>query len=320
MLLKIVASSIRFRLNLYIPMLVAITVSLSLIGAAEIVGSSFTEIVNREMSKYGANVILIPEEGVEVEEGVAVYVKSVKLVNTDVSLAITHVQELLKMNPAWIVRGNGSILVGSSVAEQLGINEGDFIEISGFRGRVAILDTGTEFDSFVIVNGSVEEPSMVLIRTENPERYRGMNAIILEEMIRTKYSFLEGIKKLMLYISLISAASSLAAVINLARIDAGSRRREFGVFKALGAQIRTIVKVIFAEFAALSLASGIIGFTSSLVLSWAILTFTAGVSPAPSLKALLYVFATSLAAFSIASFIYVVESKKQDVIDEIRGE
>lgn len=321
MLWKIISSSIRFRLNLYVPMLVAVVISLSLIGAAEIVGNSFREIVNREMKKYGANVILTPEKDIEVNQGVAVSVKDAEFRNAEVSLASTNIKELLKLNPAWLVKGNGNILVGRTVAEQFNIAEGSLVEIEDIKGHAAILDSGTEFDSFIIVNGKVQKPSMILIRTDEPEKYRGRkDAIIREEIVKTKYKFLESIKRLMLYVAIISAVSSMAAVVNLARIDAGDRRKEFGVFKALGAFSNTIAKIVLSELTVLSSISGALGLLASLALSWLILSLTADTSPVMNFKSVLYVFATSFVAFGLTFLIYIFESRTRDVVREIRGE
>jgi len=317
---KIVASSFWFRRTLYLPMLLAVMVSLALIGAADIVGSSFNHIVNREMEKYGTNVILTPEGEEKISEGIAVFIKTVPFRDTGVSLATANVAALLEMNPAWVVRGNGDILVGKSVAERFGLTDGSFVEIEKAKGRAAILDSGTDFDSFIVVNGKVEKPSLVLIRTDEPEQYRGKKAVILQEMVRTRYSFLESIRKLMLYVSVLSAIASMAAVLNLARMDAGARRKEFGILTVLGAFQRTIAKIIAAEFLVLACIAGLFGVLASLALSWTVLTFTAGVSPAMHPKTILYILAASLAAFSFTSLLYVFEASRHEVIENIRGE
>lgn len=320
MLLKIVTSSIRYRLKLYIPMLIAIVVSFSLIGAADTVGRGFDEVVDREMSKYGANVILTPDNGEKVDEGVALYIDEVTLNGSTAYIATTDLLQLLEMNPAWIVRGNGSILVGKDIAEAWGILQGDFIEINNLEGRAAILDSGTEFDSFIIANGSAEKASMVLIKTSAPEKYRGKNAVILEEMVKARYIFLESIKKFMIYVAAISTISSLAAVINLTRMDAGARRKEFGIIKALGASQYNVIKVIFAELAFISAVAVLFGITASIALSQVILGSIADVPLVFSINTAGYIIIASFAAFAIASLIYLIESKRQEVITEIRGE
>lgn len=320
MLLKFVSSSMRHRLGLYVPMLITIVISLALLGSAEIVGGSFKQVVNREMGKYGANVILIPDGNTQVNEGVPVQVKNAKVGEAEVSLATANVAELLKMNPAWIVRGEGNVLVGKSVAEQIGLAKESVVEIEGIKGRVALLESGTEFDSYIMVNGEVESPSMILLKTDTPEQYKGKNAIVLEEMVKSKYGFLESIKKLMLYVAIISALTSMAVVVNLARIDAGERKREFGILSALGALPRTIAKFVLTEFLVLSSASGLFGLVLSWSLSWAVLAFTVSASPTLSLNILWYVLATSFIAFSLASLIYLVEFRRHNVVQELRGE
>lgn len=320
MLAKIVTSSIRFRLDLYIPMLIAIVVSLSLVGSAEIVGTTFGKIVGREMAKYGANVILVPEEDSEVSEGVALFVTPVQLGNVEVRLVSTDIPELLEMNPAWMVKGSGNILVGKSVAENLNIRQESFLEVGETSGRVAILDSGTEFDTFIIVNGIVEKPSMVLIRTDDVEKYRDKNAVILEEMLTTKYAFLGSMKKLILYVSLISGLASMAAVLNLVRMDSRARRKEFGILRALGALQSTLVKIILTEFAVLFSLSGALAIGFSSLIAWSILAFVVGASPELDLATALHIFAISFLAFGLSSLVYILEFKRRDVVEAIKGD
>lgn len=279
----------------------AVALSLSLIGASGIVEKSFDRIVEREMAKYGANVILKPEDGaVDVDAGdeaVSVYVRTLRMGEFVVSLAVTDVEKLLKINPAWVIRGDGEILVGKDLANKLGIESGDVMEIGGFRGKASILDSGTEFDSFMIVNGTAEKSTMVLVRTDNPEKYRGSGAVILEEMVKTKFSFLKGIERLLFYIAAVSAVSTLITIVNLSRIDAGKRRKEFGVMRAVGADTKTISKFIFAEFGILTLLSAALGVLLSFAPSWAILAGTAGTLPEFSFRSAVNLILLSATAF-----------------------
>ncbi len=320
MLIKIVTSPIWFRLDLYVPMLIALVVSLSLVGSAEIVGNTLGEIVHKEMANYGANVILVPEENSEVSEGVALFVRTVKLGDVDVRLASTNIPELLKMNPAWIVKGDGTILLGKRVAADLDIHPESFLEVGETSGQVAILESGTEFDSFIIVNGRFEKPSMILIQTDDVEKYRAKNAVVLEEMLTTQYAFLGSMKKLILYVSLLSALASLAAVVNLARMDSRARRKELGILKALGALRHTLVKIILTEFAVLFSLSGALAIGASFGIAWFILTFTSSTTPSLDLGTALYVFAIAFVAFGFLSLVYILELQKCDVVEDFRGD
>ncbi len=326
MLMKTVLSSIRHRAKLHIPMILAVALSLSLIGASGILQNSFDTVVEKEMRKYGANVILKPENG-EVEnavypgdEWVAIYVKTARMGGSEISLAVTDVERLMQMNPAWVLRGEGDVIVGREVAERLGIESGDAIEVNAIKGRAAILDSGTEFDSFVILSGTAEKATMVLIRTDSPDRYRSGDAIILEEMVRTKFSFLRGIEKLLLYIAGVSVVSSLITIVNLSRADAGKRRREFGIMRAVGADTKMIGKLILTEFGILAMISALLGAIFSVILSWVILAKTVGTLPDLSSESLAALISLSAGAFYAVSLMYLVESSRKEVVNELGGE
>lgn len=321
MLWKMISSSIWFRRGLYVPMLVTVTITLALIGAVRIVDSSFDTIVDREMQNYGANVILTPRgESMPREQGVAVEVKTTEFKRENVQLAVTDVQALLRLNPAWVVKGEPGVLVGQNLADRLNLTGGETVEIDNYRGKAVILDSGMEFDSFMLVNGKAQHPSMIFIRSDHPENYRGKNAIILKEMVRSRYNFLESIQKLMLYVALISAMASMAAIVNLARLDAGARRSEFGIIKALGAGRRIVRKVILAEFSVVTTISVILGVVTAMVLAGAILFLAANAAPSFNYQMIGYICLTAVAAFGLAAFIYLMEAKKQNVVAEMRGE
>jgi len=321
MLLKIVSASIWFRRGLYLPMLITLIVTLALIGAVGMVESSFNKIVDQEMKKYGANVILIPDEKTQLdEENVPVYLKTVEYNGQEVGVAITQIAPLLKMNPAWVVKGEPGILVGEALAEKYKIRMGDAIKLGEREGAAAILKTGTEFDSLFVMEGKVEKASMILIQSDNPEKYAGQNAIILRELVLSKFFFLTGIKKLMLYVALITAIASIIAIVNLARVDAGSRRREFGILKALGAGQKTIGRLMVMEFAFVSIFSGILGLIMSTALAAAIILSVARIIPVPNLKSTLFVFSTAIISFGMAFLIYWMESRKQEVYQEMKGD
>ena len=321
MLLRFVTSSIWYRRGLYLPMLAAVTVTLGLIGAIRIVGNSFESIVDREMRHYGANVILNGENYALIEDPhVLVAVQIVELKGQSVKLGITDVEALLRMNSAWMVRGHPGILMGRTLAAQLGISQGDSVAVAGHVQPIGILDSGMEFDSFVLMNGIVDKPAMIFIRCEHPEKYRDRNAVVLEEMIRSKYNFLQSIQRLMLYIALITALASISAIVNLARLDASNRRGEFGVLQALGAEAATLRKVLAAEFSILTVTAGLMGVLASIAVAGGILHFAANAAPRPDIAVVGHVFSTSIAAFAIAALIYLMESGKQNVITAISGE
>ena len=319
MLKKIILRSLRSRAGLYVPMIIAVAVTLCLIGAAVIVGDSFHTVVDNQMAKYGANVILKSSSKDVTGEGVSVEVRQADLNGESVRLALTSTGALLAQNPAWLVRGNGEFLVGQEVASDLSIDQGMQITVDGKTGRVALLESGTQFDNYIFTDGTVENPSLALIRSDSPEQYRGNNAVILSEMVKSRYTVLQSVGRLMLFIAVISAIASVATVVNLARVDAGRRQQEFGIFKSLGSSGGQIARIIGSEYLVLSGIAILIGIAGSLGLSWGILHFVSNSGIEWNVDSALYITIITLIAFGSAGVTYYVESKRHMVAEELRG-
>ncbi len=316
---KIVFRSLRSRLGLYIPMIIAVVVTLCLIGSAVIVGDSFHSIVDQQMAKYGANVILKNPSKDDLGSGVPVEVQKSEMKGEPVQLAITSTQSLLKQNPAWLVRGNGTFLVGQEVASKLSVTQGDQITIDGKTGVASILKSGTQFDQYIFTDGVAKSPTLELIRADNPDNYRGRNAVILSEMVKSKYTVLESVGRLMLVMAIISAIASIATVINLARVDAGRRQKEFGIFKSLGAPGKRITQLISSEYLVLSAIAILTGIAGSAALSWGIIHYVANSVPNWNLWSMLDIAIITIIAFGSAGLTYILESKRHQVAEELRG-
>jgi len=319
MLKKIIIRSLRSRAGLYIPMIIAISVTLWLIGAAVIIGDSFQAVVDKQMAKYGANVILKSPSKDAAREGVPIEVRQTERDGESVRLALTSIAALLDQNPAWLVRGDGTFLVGQKVASRLSLEQGDQITIDGKTGRAALLKSGTQFDEYIFTNGRVDNPSLGLIRSESPGQYRGSNAVILSEMVKSRYAVLQSVGRLMLIIAILSSIASIATVINLARVDAGRRQQEFGIFKSLGSTGGRIGRIIGSEYLVLSGVAILIGVSGSLGLSWGILHFVSGTGIEWNIGNALYITTITLIAFGSAGITYYTASKRHMVVEELRG-
>lgn len=316
---KIVLRSIRSRIGLYIPMIIAVTVTLCLIGASVIVNSSFHSIVDQQMAKYGANVILQSPPRDAMAAGVPIEIQTTEMDNASVQLATTSVKRILRQNPAWLVRGDGRYIVGQETASRLGITQGDEININGISGKVALLISGTQFDDYIFTDGTVQNPSLVLIRTDTPEKYRSMNAVILSEMVKSKYTVLASVGRLMMIMAIVSALASIATVINLARVDASKRQKEFGIFKSLGASGNHIARLISSEYLILSGFTILAGISGSLGLSWGIIHLVAGSTPQWNSWSVVDIVVITAIAFGAAGLTYIIESKRHRVAEELQG-
>lgn len=319
MLFKIVTNSLKSRRSLYIPMIAAVVITLSLVGAAKVVGDGFNRVIDREMNKYGINVILRLEEGEQFTEGVPVQMEMASVNGNKRELATARLSQLMEINPAWIIQGNGNYVVGELAASELGMSKGDAITIDGEQVQPAILKSGTRFDSYIFKDGMPQSASLALIRSDTPEKYEGRNATILKEMVQSKYRLLGSIESLMLIVAIISALASFATVINLARLDAGKRRKELGIFKSLGGPSGRIILLIGSEYVVLSLISIIAGVLGTLLLSWGILSYVADYAPTLGFTTIFYISGVTILAFGFAGLMYVAESRKHNVASELSG-
>lgn len=308
--------SIRSRFGLYLPMTIAVSVTLCLIGAAGITDSSFRMMIDRQMEHYGANVILRNPDSAAVAEGVAVEVQTIRMEGVPVERGITSLPSLLNLNPAWLVRGDGPHLVGQDAAARLHVGQGDRLTIDNITGTVAVLETGTRFDQFIFTEGVASDPAFAFIQTDRPEQYKGSDAVILAEMVASKYTVLNSIGRLMLIIAVLSALASVATVTNLVRVDADRRRKEFGIFKSLGASSEHIITLMGLEYLVLSGITLFTGIAGSLALSSGILFAVTGELPSlPMGTVLLPIVLADLVAFGGAGITYVLESKRINIAE-----
>lgn len=317
---KLLIASLRHRRRFYLPMLIAVSLALCLLGGAGIVGGSFQSVMDREMAKYGANVILQPEPGEPVPDGVPVSIHRESVNGQQIRVATAPVARLLRLNPAWLVRGDGTLLAGQQTARLLDLHQDDELNLDGTSRQVAILASGTDFDSFLLRDGPVPRPDMVLLRTDHPEQYRGRHAVILQEMVASKYQVLDSIQRLMLAVGILAAIAAIATVLNLARVDAGQRRKELGIFQSLGAPQKMVYRIIGTEFFILAVLATLLGLAGSLGLGWGILSRIASTAPQVSPVVPAALFGTALIAFMAAGSMYYLESRRQLVIESLRGE
>lgn len=308
-------------MGLYVPMLIAVVASLSLIGAVDIVDRSYGVLIDRQMQQYGANVILRAGAVDSVSGGVPVHVERISYRGEEVNLATTTTDRLLSMNPAWLVKGSGPVLVGEEVADRFDLSRGAQSPFPDVPGTIALLASGTRFDSHVFVDGRVENPSMLLLRSANPSAYRGTEqAVVLSEMVKSRYDVLTQVRRLLLIVALLSGLATVATIVNLTRLDAEERRKEFGIFRAMGATPSHLRALLGGEYAFLAVLSWLLGTAGAFGLSWLILQTAADTAPVLSVYPLLYVGGIGAGAFGLAAWIYLSISNRHRVINQLRRE
>lgn len=186
---------------------------------------------------------------------------------------------------------------------------------------MAVLASGTRFDSFVFVDGTVRDTSMMLLQSDTPGHYEGReNVVVLSEMVQSRFDVLTHVGRLLLVVALLSGLAALATIVNLTRLDVDKRRTEFGVFRSLGATPARLAALLGGEYAVLAAVSCLLGAGGAFGLSWLILYTAAGTAPVFTTVPLLYVTATAVGAFALAAWIYLSISNRRSVIDQLRRE
>ena len=226
-------------------------------------------------------------------------------------------------------------LVGVRVARQLGVHEGDELELST-GGRIArlrvfqIVSVGSDADDQVFLdlktaqmlaklNGQVS-----LIEVNYPgspagiERFRSQLAAKLPGLqVRAIRQFTEGEARLygrisgiltatVIVVLVLTALCVMAAMTNVAM----ERKNDVGLMKAIGGSVRRVLRLFLAEAALLGLAAGLIGAAIGIVLSIGLGKAVFGVAAQPRLivypiSVALTVIVAILAAYPLRRLVHI---------------
>ena len=188
----------------------------------------------------------------------------------------------------------GGVLVGTQVADRLGIGVGGAVEIDGNRYRVvAILAEGEDISPVTPGRAVVlppdefadSDPSQVVIEANSREaasaaageirataNARGQRLSVLElssivDRIAEFFSLLNSFLIALAGISLVVAG---VAIFNVMLMSTSERRGEIGVLRAVGVQKRDVLRTLVVEAGLLGVAGGIVGLLLSLVAVYAL--------------------------------------------------
>ena len=226
-------------------------------------------------------------------------------------------------------------LVGVRVARQLGVQEGDELELST-GGRIArlrvlqIVSVGSDADDQVFLdlktaqmlaklNGQVS-----LVEVNYPgspagiERFRSQLAAKLPGLqVRPIRQFTEGEARLygrisgiltatVVVVLVLTALCVMAAMTNVAM----ERKNDVGLMKAIGGSVRRVLRLFLAEAALLGLAGGLIGAAIGIVLSIGLGKAVFGVAAQPRLivypiSVALTVIVAILAAYPLRRLVHI---------------
>jgi len=198
------------------------------------------------------------------------------------------------------LRRRNSVIIGSEVAEKLGISEGDEIESvnSSFYASVILEQTGSQDDMMIFASlplaqnifGKENRISLVEIsaycyncpiddivsqisETIPKSRVRALKEVVTSRMETLGHfrDFAVGISGIVIFIGILLVFVTMMGSVN-------ERKREIGIFRAIGFQQRNIMGIILIEAVIMGSISGIAGYVTGISVSYMVLSLLKDVS------------------------------------------
>lgn len=250
------------------------------------------ERMGEELRSYGANLIVLPEEGGYISEFDAVHPSIIGSVPflyfkaNNTGFAGTDIQAAKKMNPWWHVEGalpgKEEALLGANAAKRLGLKTGDSMVIGGKPFKVSgVLDTGASDDDRIFIgfeeaeaisgkNGATLVQVSVLGDIEEVIKYLESKNYRVKKVRQVAESETALLGKTQLLLSLVTLFVLSAVILGLlSTMITGvlERSREIGLMKAIGCGKGRLAAIFLAEAGIIGIAGGIPGYFAGLLLS-----------------------------------------------------
>ncbi len=228
----------------------------------------------------------------------------VEIEGKKVPLMGVNFEEELRLKRWWKIHGikpksQDEVLLGNEVAVRLFKSSGDSLQINGRRVRISgILDeTGSQDDSLIFadlnfVQEIMKKPGILSLI----EVSAYCNTCPIEEIVRqislklphakvtaikqtlqTKMETLDHFKRFSFGISIIVLLIGGLIVFTNVMASVNERKREIGIFRAIGFRKSHVVRIIFLEALIVGLIAGIFGYVMGLGVSYFIGPLLTGV-------------------------------------------
>jgi putative ABC transport system permease protein len=290
---------------------------------------------------------------IEVRENInTVSPKLIEVVNIEgkkAPIAGVQIQEEVRLKKWWKVHGaipktQEEVLLGSEAAVQLFKTKGDILSINGRSVRITgiLEETGSQDDFLIFgdlnfVQRAVNKPGVLSlvevsafcntcpiekivqqISVELPHA----KVTAIKQTIQTKMEALDHLKKFSIGISIIVLFIGGLIVFTNMMASVNERKREIGIFRAVGFRKSHVMHIIFLEALIMAVFAGILGYILGQGLSQIIGPIIIGIERGKmSLDPLLAISAILLSAFvGILSCAYpAIHASKMDPTDALRA-
>lgn len=189
-------------------------------------------------------------------------------------------------------------LVGSAVAESLGVGVGDTVEVDGNRYRVVAVLAPADDISPVTPDRAVvlpteefvdQTPSQVVVQADSREdanaaaaeirqranaREQRLTVFELSSIVDRIGEFFDLLNSFLLALAALSLVVAGVAIFNVMLMSTNERRGEIGVLRAVGVRKRDVLRTLVVEAALLGVLGGVVGLACSLVAIGALYQFT----------------------------------------------
>jgi len=245
---------------------------------------------------------------IEVRENISIVspklIGVVEIEGKKVPLMGVHFGEELRLKKWWKVHGaepknRGEVLLGNEVAIRLFKSTGDTLSINGEVLKIAgVLDeTGSQddflmFGDLAFVQEAMKKPeALSLIEVsafcntcpiedivrQISEKLPHAKVTAIKQTLQTKTEALEHFKKFSVGISIIVLLIGSLIVFTNMMASVNERKREIGIFRAIGFRKSHVVRIIFLEALIVGFIAGIVGYLLGLGVSQVIGPMITGV-------------------------------------------
>jgi len=218
----------------------------------------------------------------------------VEIEGKKVPLMGVHFQEEIRLKKWWKIHGTGpksreEVLLGNEVAVKLFKSTGDTLGINGKMVKVTgVLDeTGSQddfliFGDLVFVQEAMKKPgALSLIEVsafcntcpieeivrQISEKLPHAKVTAIKQTLLTKMEALDHFKKFSIGISIIVLLIGSLIVFTNMMASVNERKREIGIFRAIGFRKSHVVRIIFLEALIVGLIAGMMGYLLGLGVS-----------------------------------------------------
>lgn len=192
----------------------------------------------------------------------------------------------LSIKKWWQIHGKkpsspNEVIAGSDAVKNLKLQVGDSIQLAGqeFKVSAVLQSTGSQDDSLIFgdlnkiqsIYGRDQELSLIEISAKNSGDIESVvrdlekslpNATVssVKQAVKYKERTVESLAKFGLTVSMIVVLISGLIVFTTMASSVNERKREIGVFRAIGYRQSTVAQIILLEAFILSLVGGLIGY------------------------------------------------------------